>query len=58
MADLVDLKIPEGSLYLTEITGLLLYAVFMVIAVIVMLNALIAMMSNTYTNVEVIMFIV
>ena len=53
MADLEELKIPEGKLYLTEMTGLLLYAAFMVIAVIVMLNALIAMMSNTYTSVEV-----
>ena len=53
MVDLTDLKIPKGRLFLTEITGLLMYAAFMVIAVIMMLNALIAMMSNTYTAVEV-----
>ncbi|XP_072016826.1 short transient receptor potential channel 7-like [Amphiura filiformis] len=32
--------------------GIALYAVYMTIAVVVMLNALIAMMSNTYTRVE------
>ena len=33
--------------------GEALYAIYMVVVVVVMLNALIAMMSNTYTRVEV-----
>ena len=39
--------------YFTEAVGTLLYALYLMFAVVVMLNALIAMMSNTYTRVEV-----
>ncbi|XP_072049791.1 short transient receptor potential channel 4-like isoform X2 [Amphiura filiformis] len=38
--------------YFTEAVGTLLYALYLMFAVVVMLNALIAMMSNTYTRVE------
>ncbi|XP_072046465.1 short transient receptor potential channel 5-like [Amphiura filiformis] len=37
---------------MTFTVGEILYAVYMVVVVVVMLNALIAMMSNTYTRVE------
>ena len=37
----------------THVVGETLYAIYMVVVVVVMLNALIAMMSNTYTRVEV-----
>ena len=55
MIDLEDLKVPHGAerFKFTEITGQYLYAAFMIIAVVMMLNALIAMMSSTYTAVEV-----
>ncbi|XP_022108366.1 short transient receptor potential channel 5-like [Acanthaster planci] len=36
----------------TEAVGTILFALYMMFAVVVMLNALIAMMSNTYTRVE------
>lgn len=38
----------------TETVGLMLYAAYHVIAIVVLLNVLIAMMSNTYTRIEVI----
>ena len=37
----------------TETVGLMLYAAYHVIAIVVLLNVLIAMMSNTYTRIEV-----
>ncbi len=43
----------EVEHYFTEAVGTLLYALYLMFAVVVMLNALIAMMSNTYTRVEV-----
>ena len=43
----------EVNHYFTEAVGTLLYALYLMFAVVVMLNALIAMMSNTYTRVEV-----
>ena len=39
--------------HFTEAVGTILFALYMMFAVVVMLNALIAMMSNTYTRVEV-----
>ncbi|XP_022080005.1 transient-receptor-potential-like protein [Acanthaster planci] len=51
MMDLTNLQIGKG-LALTESIGLVMYASFMLIGSIVLLNALIAMMSNTYTRVE------
>lgn len=39
--------------YFTQTVGNLLYATYHVIAIVVLLNVLIAMMSNTYTRVEV-----
>ena len=41
------------KLYWTETVGVVIYGAYMVIVVTVMMNALIAMMSNTYTKVEV-----
>ena len=43
----------DDDLYFTEYVGKFIYATFMVVGVVVLLNALIAMMSNTYTRVEV-----
>ncbi|XP_072045829.1 short transient receptor potential channel 5-like [Amphiura filiformis] len=37
---------------ITSIVGQILYAVYLILVVVVMLNALIAMLSNTYTRVE------
>ncbi|XP_038070322.1 transient-receptor-potential-like protein isoform X2 [Patiria miniata] len=42
----------DDDLYFTQTVGTLMYATFMVVGVVVLLNALIAMMSNTYTRVE------
>ena len=41
------------NLYWTETAGVVIYGAYMVIVGVVMMNALIAMMSNTYTKVEV-----
>lgn len=43
----------ETKHYFTQTVGNLLYATYHVIAIVVLLNVLIAMMSNTYTRVEV-----
>ncbi|XP_038045003.1 short transient receptor potential channel 5-like isoform X2 [Patiria miniata] len=51
LIDQSNLAVDE-DLYLTEYVGKLMYLTFMVVAVLVLLNALIAMMSNTYTRVE------
>ena len=50
--DIDSLFLP-ANLWMTYETGLLLYAVYVVMVVIIMLNALIAMLSNTYSRVEV-----
>lgn len=42
----------ETKHYFTQTVGNLLYATYHVIAIVVLLNVLIAMMSNTYTRVE------
>ncbi|XP_071803242.1 transient receptor potential-gamma protein-like [Asterias amurensis] len=42
----------DKDLYFTSLVGASLYATFMLLGVVVLLNALIAMMSNTYTRVE------
>ncbi|XP_072041739.1 short transient receptor potential channel 1-like isoform X3 [Amphiura filiformis] len=53
LADTEELEVdPSAGMVFTEGVGLFLYAAYLVIAVVVMLNALIAMMSNTYTRVE------
>lgn len=51
--DILDLKGIDKVF--TETVGLLLYAAYHVIAIVVLLNVLIAMMSSTYTRIEVIM---
>ena len=43
----------DAEHYFTETVGNFLYATYHVIAIVVLLNVLIAMMSNTYTRVEV-----
>ncbi|XP_033641216.1 short transient receptor potential channel 5-like isoform X1 [Asterias rubens] len=48
--DIIDVSIAKH--YFTEAVGKILFALYMMFAVVVMLNALIAMMSNTYTRVE------
>ena len=50
--DTSDLHI-NSQVRVVGIIGEFLYAAYMVVVVVVMLNALIAMMSNTYTRVEV-----
>ena len=52
LGDLDNFKFHD-NLYFTESVGVVLYGVYMLIVVTVMLNALIAMMNNTYTRVEV-----
>ena len=49
--DLEELSV--SGYHLTSNIGVFLYAAYMTVAALVMLNALIAMMSNTYTKVEV-----
>ncbi|XP_038077017.1 short transient receptor potential channel 4-like isoform X2 [Patiria miniata] len=51
MVDLGTLRVND-SLVVTNTVGSIMYAAFMLIGSIVLLNALIAMMSNTYTRVE------
>ena len=43
----------ESGLHLTESVGHFMYALYLLVAVIVLLNALIAMMSSTYAKVQV-----
>ena len=53
MTELESLQIQEGELGLTESLGHFMFALYLLVAVIVLLNALIAMMSSTYTRVQV-----
>ncbi|XP_038065339.1 short transient receptor potential channel 4-like [Patiria miniata] len=46
------IKVNHAKHGFTEAVGTILFALYMMFAVVVMLNALIAMMSNTYTRVE------
>ncbi|KAJ8025106.1 Short transient receptor potential channel 7 [Holothuria leucospilota] len=54
--DLLDLEIfeinTEKEFSLVQRLGFTLYAIYLIVAVIIMLNALIAMMSNHYTRIE------
>ncbi|XP_072030849.1 short transient receptor potential channel 5-like isoform X3 [Amphiura filiformis] len=53
--DLMDLDTLDSrheNMFFTETVGIILYGVYMIIAFIIMLNALIAMMNNTYNRVE------
>ncbi|XP_070555679.1 short transient receptor potential channel 4-like [Ptychodera flava] len=52
VTELVSLDIDGADHWFTESVGKGLYAVYHVIAIAVLLNVLIAMMSNTYTRVE------
>ncbi len=47
------LEINDGDQQMTESLGHFIYALYLLVAVIVLLNALIAMMSSTYTRVQV-----
>ncbi len=51
--DLSVLNIKNGDQKVTEWLGQFIYALYLLVAVIVLLNALIAMMSSTYTRVQV-----
>lgn len=51
--EVLKVGVEDEKMRLTGSIGTLLYALYMTVAVVVMLNALIAMMSNTYTRVEV-----
>lgn len=51
------LKLPQSAKML-EIAGLLMYAMFYVFVVVVLLNALIAVMSEVYSEVEVMALLV
>ncbi|XP_060073297.1 transient-receptor-potential-like protein [Ylistrum balloti] len=48
---LKDIKIPQGQ-YFTELMGMLLFMAYHGMASIVLINMLIAMMSNSYQNIE------
>ena len=50
--DLEVLEIKGGQQRLTESVGHFMYALYLLVAVIVLLNALIAMMSSTYARVH------
>ncbi|XP_072030293.1 short transient receptor potential channel 3-like [Amphiura filiformis] len=52
LSDLEVLQIPKGNLKLTESLGHFIYSLYLLVAVIVLLNALIAMMSSTYAKVQ------
>ncbi|XP_070558939.1 short transient receptor potential channel 5-like [Ptychodera flava] len=52
VSDLSTLKIIGTDHWYTEMMGQILYALYHVIALVVLLNILIAMMSNTYTQIE------
>jgi len=52
MTQLKDIKIQEGQLF-TEIVGELLFMAYQTMAVIVLINMLIAMMSNSFQEIEV-----
>ncbi|XP_077983378.1 short transient receptor potential channel 4-like [Glandiceps talaboti] len=52
LSDLSSLKIIGMDHWFTEMVGQTLYALYHVIAIVVLLNILIAMMSNTYTQIE------
>ena len=51
--DLEVLQIENGKQQLTESVGHFMYALYLLVAVIVLLNVLIAMMSSTYARVQV-----
>ncbi|XP_072031973.1 short transient receptor potential channel 3-like isoform X2 [Amphiura filiformis] len=51
LSELDSLHIKDGELGLTESLGHFMFALYLLVAVIVLLNALIAMMSSTYTRV-------
>nr|XP_006820985.1 PREDICTED: short transient receptor potential channel 4-like [Saccoglossus kowalevskii] len=52
LSDLSSLKILHMDHWFTEMVGQMLYAAYHVLAIVVLLNILIAMMSNTYTKIE------
>ncbi|XP_077991085.1 short transient receptor potential channel 5-like [Glandiceps talaboti] len=52
MSDLTSLDIRGLDHWFTETIGRLLYAAYHILAIVVLLNILIAMMSNTYTRIE------
>ncbi|XP_022085174.1 transient receptor potential-gamma protein-like isoform X3 [Acanthaster planci] len=52
LPDYTIVGLPGINHHFTEGVGHLLYAVYHIIAIVVLLNVLIAMMSNTYTRVE------
>ncbi|XP_077863792.1 short transient receptor potential channel 4-like, partial [Saccoglossus kowalevskii] len=52
MAELSTLDIRGADHWFTENIGRLLFAAYNVVAIVVLLNVLIAMMSNTYTRIE------
>ncbi|XP_070555680.1 short transient receptor potential channel 4-like [Ptychodera flava] len=52
VSELASLDIMDANHWFTETVGGLLYAAYHVIALVVLLNVLIAMMSNTFTHVE------
>ncbi|XP_071802495.1 transient receptor potential-gamma protein-like isoform X3 [Asterias amurensis] len=52
LPDISIVNLPGVDHLFTQSVGQLLYAVYHIIAIVVLLNVLIAMMSNTYTRVE------
>ncbi|XP_077863421.1 short transient receptor potential channel 5-like [Saccoglossus kowalevskii] len=52
MSDLASLDVYGLDHWFTEAIGRLLYAAYHILAIVVLLNILIAMMSNTYTRIE------
>ncbi|XP_077986982.1 short transient receptor potential channel 5-like [Glandiceps talaboti] len=52
MTPLESVQVDVASHWVTEFVGYFLFAIYHVIAIIALLNILIAMMSNTYTRIE------
>ncbi|XP_070534853.1 transient receptor potential-gamma protein-like [Ptychodera flava] len=52
MTDLRSVEVTVANHWITELVGYFLFAVYHIIAIVALLNILIAMMSNTYTRIE------
>ena len=53
MSEVSDLAVTDSGFIITQVTGELLLALFSIISVLVAINMLIAMMSNSYQQVTV-----
>ena len=53
MSEVSDLAVTDSGFIITQVTGELLLALFSIVSVLVAMNMLIAMMSNSYQQVAV-----